>query len=199
MFLLFGLARRIIASAISFVILLGFVGVGYVVYYSKADQRETTDVIVVLGASQFDGEPSPVFANRLDHALELVMLDVASSVITVGGKQPGDRFTEASAGRQYLIASGLSPDQVFAVPTGSDTLSSLEAVAVQAKKRGFSRVTLVSDPAHMARVRFIAAGLGLEVFSSPTSSGAGTTVDLDYVVREVGGIAHYFLLDRWGI
>lgn len=199
MFLLFKLLRRAVSSMVSLVLLAGLLLVGYVYYNAHQDQRLKTDAIVVLGASQFDGEPSPVFANRLDHALDLILRDVAPVIITVGGKQPGDRFTEASAGRNYLIDSGLLPEQVIAIPTGADTLESMTAVAVLLEKRGWTHITVVSDPSHVARIKIIAGNLDIISESSPTSIGPGSEITPEYVVREVGGILHFLILDRWGI
>lgn len=199
MFFLIRQIRRAIGSLVSLLILAGVILVGYLLYGAHQDQRTHTDAIVVLGASQFDGEPSPVFANRLDHALDLILHDVAPVIITVGGKQPGDRFTEASAGRNYLIDSGLLPDQVIAVPTGGDTLESMTAVQVLLKKRGWDHITVVSDPAHVARIKIIAGNLGIASESSPTKIGPGTEVTTDYVIREVGGILHFLVIDRWSV
>lgn len=199
MFFLFRVIRRAIGSLISLVLLAGLLLVGYVYYTGGQDQRTPTDAIVVLGASQFDGEPSPVFANRLDHSLDLILHDVAPVIITIGGKQPGDRFTEASAGRNYLIDSGLLPDQVIAIPTGGDTLESMTAVQVLLKKRGWDHITVVSDPAHVARIKIIAGNLGITSESSPTEIGPGTEITTDYIIREVGGILHFLVIDRWSV
>ncbi len=199
MFLGFKLVRRIFSAAFSLVLLSIFGLAGFVVYNGKQIDLTPTDAIVVLGASQFDGDPSPVFANRLDRALDVMLLEVAPVVITVGGKQPGDRFTEASAGRQYLIDSGLLPDQVRSIPTGSDTLTSLKAVAVFLNKIDAKKVTVVSDPAHVTRAKFILQSLGFEVTLAPTLNGPGTSFNLDYLVREVAGTLQFFAFEQWGI
>lgn len=199
MFFLLRTVRRAVSSVTSLLLLAALLLVGYVYYTAHQDQRTPTDAIVVLGASQFDGQPSPVFANRLDHALDLILRDVAPVIITVGGKQPGDRFTEASAGRNYLIDSGLLPHQVIAIPTGGDTLESLTAVAVLLKKKEWTHITVVSDPAHIARIKIIAGNLGFASESSPTTVGPGSEITPDYIVREVGGILHFLVLDRWGV
>lgn len=197
MFFIPRLIGRLISSALSFVLLLGLGTTGFVYFNAHQDERTKSDVIVVLGAAQFNGDPSPVFANRLDHALELILLDVAPVIVTVGGKQPGDRYTEASAGRNYLIDSGLSPEQVIAIPTGSDTLESLTAVTVLMRKKKWNSMTLVSDPAHMARTQAIASHFGFAAFTSPTVGGPGSDMDLDYLVRETGGLLHFWILDQW--
>jgi uncharacterized SAM-binding protein YcdF (DUF218 family) len=172
---------------------------GWVHVNGRQIQLEPSDAIVVLGASQFDGDPSPVFANRLDRALEVSLLGVSDQIITVGGKQPGDRFTEASAGRDYLIDSGLKPKKIEAIPTGSDTVSSLQAVAVYLNKISAETVTVVSDPAHVTRSKIILEKLGFEVFLAPTLNGPGSEFKLEYQLREVAGILHFWLIDQWGI
>ena len=190
---------RLVSSLISLILLAVVAAAGYVIYESRQQDDSPTQAIVVLGAAQFDGEPSPVLANRLDHALELATAEVAPLVLTVGGKRPGDRFTEASAGRNYLIDSGLLPDQVIAIPTGSDTFSSLEAVANYALKHDLHSLTIVSDPAHVARVKAIAERLGLYANVSPTASGPGSEVTPDYLVREVGGLLQFWLVRSWSL
>ncbi len=106
MFGMIKLLFKIIRWVITIVFIGAIVFVGYNAYgvwnSSKLDQRDKSDAIIVLGAAQFDGKPSPVFSNRLDHALELYKEDVSPLIITVGGKQQGDRFTEAEAGFNYL-------------------------------------------------------------------------------------------------
>lgn len=199
MFLAFKLIRRLLSSALSFILLLLIMLAGWVHLNGRQIQLEPSDAIVVLGASQFDGDPSPVFANRLDRALEVSLLGVSDRIITVGGKQPGDRFTEASAGRDYLIDSGLKAKKIEAIPTGSDTVSSLQAVAVYLNKISAETVTVVSDPAHVTRSKIILEKLGFEVFLAPTLNGPGSEFKLEYQLREVAGILHFWLIDQWGI
>lgn len=199
MFLVAKLIRRLLSGGISFVLLLLLILAGWVQVNGRQIQLDESDAIVVLGASQFDGDPSPVFANRLDRALEVSLLGVSDRIVTVGGKQPGDRFTEASAGRDYLIDSGLRPKNIEAIPTGSDTISSLQAAAVYLNKISAASVTVVSDPAHVTRSKIILEKLGFEVFLAPTLNGPGVEFQLDYHMREVAGIVHFWLIDQWGI
>src|SRR5699024_11108270 len=94
------------------------------------DDRTPVDAILVLGAAQYNGTPSPVYQARLDHAKELFDAGVARRVVTVGGNQAGDRTTEGAAGKAYLAEQGLPASALTAVPTGDDTLASLRAAAV---------------------------------------------------------------------
>lgn len=163
----------------------------------NVDDRRATDAIVVLGAAQYNGKPSPVLSSRLDHARVLYRQSVAPRIITVGGKQPGDRFTEAGAGLAYLTRRGVPAANISAVTVGNDTKQSLIAVAKMAKREGWNNITLVSDPAHMARVEAIAQRLGFQTHLSPTRKGDGTTLTADYVGRETAGLLAFQVVQQW--
>jgi uncharacterized SAM-binding protein YcdF (DUF218 family) len=161
---------------------------------ARTDARPVSDAVVVLGASQFDGTPSRVFAARLRHAAALYEQGVAPRVITVGGSRPGDRFTEAAAGERFLVAEGVPRERILAVGEGSDTLESLEAYRDVADERGWASAVLVTDPWHALRARTMARDLGLEAESSPTRSGPivisrGTQVR--YIARETAALILY--------
>lgn len=158
-----------------------------------------TDAIVVLGAAQFDGTPSPVLKARLTHALELWQAGVAPAIITVGGRQPSDRYTEAGVGRQWLVEHGVPVTAVFAVQDGNDTVSSLTDAAQLSATQGWSSITLVSDPAHMARSEAIADRLGFETHLNPTRSGDGSELTNSYVARETAGYLAFEVLEQWGM
>ena len=142
-------------------------------HHDGARDADSADAIVVLGAAQYDGVPSPVFRGRLDHALLLWQQGRADTVITVGSKQPGDRTTEAEAGRRYLVEGGIPADAAVALPVGRTTFESLEAAAEYLHEHGGSSAFLVSDPWHNARVNAMASDLGLDGHASATwTSGA---------------------------
>jgi len=142
-------------------------------HHDGARDADSADAIVVLGAAQYDGEPSPVFRGRLDHALLLWEQGRADMVITVGSNQPGDRTTEAEAGRSYLVANGVPSDVTVALPVGRTTFESLEAAADYLRERGGDSAFLVSDPWHNARVTAMADDLGIDGHASATwTSGA---------------------------
>jgi vancomycin permeability regulator SanA len=129
---------------------------------SKQDQRPQSDAIVVLGAAQYDGDPSKVFEARLDHARELYDAGVAPLIVVLGGKQAGDRFTEAQAGAAYLERD-LPADKVTGVKAGATTLDSLQKFTGLAAERGIRKIVIVSDPMHLGRAREMAEDLGFEV------------------------------------
>lgn len=159
------------------------------------DDRTRVEAIVVLGAAQYDGRPSPVYRARLDHAKELFDAGVAGTVVTVGGGQPGDRTTEGAAGRAYLAEKGIAAGNLVAVDTGNDTLASLRATAAVLEKRGWNAVVLVTDPAHAFRAGLIAADVGFVVTVSAVREGPATAPELQlrYYTRETLGSLFYLL------
>lgn len=163
-------------------------------WVARQDDRTASDAIVVLGASQYDGRPSNVFAARLGHAHELFHEDVAPRVITVGGSLPGDRFTEAAAGKQWLVERDVPPGRVVAVEKGSDTLQSLTAVSRVMDRRGWDSVVVVTDPWHSLRARTMAEDLGLEAVTSPARSGPAVrtrATEVRYIARETLAYLYY--------
>jgi len=138
---------------------------------ARIDDDTHADAIVVLGAAQYDGTPSSVFEARLGQAYRLFDKGIAPVVITVGGKRPGDEYTEAAAGKNYLTDQGVPADRVLAVETGSDTLESIDAVATAMRARDMSSVVLVSDPWHSMRTRTMARDAGLRAWTAPTRTG----------------------------
>lgn len=144
------------------------VNVVAVVRAARSDEAGPADAIVVLGAAQYDGRPSPQLAARLDHVVTLWNEGLAERVVVTGGNQPGDRFTEASASRDYLVERGVPDSAILAEDTSHNTYDSLAAVADLLEPLGAERVLLVTDPFHTARAELIAGELGLDARSSPT-------------------------------
>jgi uncharacterized SAM-binding protein YcdF (DUF218 family) len=163
--------RRLAITLIVFLL----VAVGYytVTLYQvhstgQSDQTRSVDAIVVMGAAQYDGRPSPQLAARLDHAAELWARGVAKVMVVTGGKQPGDRFTEAEASANYLVDRGVPATAILQESVGQSSYASLDGVATMLHDRGLFRVLLVSDPFHSLRSRLIAQELGLVAYVSPT-------------------------------
>jgi uncharacterized SAM-binding protein YcdF (DUF218 family) len=184
---------------IFFGLLLGAVVVvtyvaGHIWWVARQDSAPRSDAIVVLGASQFDGRPSQVFAARLDHAIELFRRGVAPRIVTVGGNQPGDRFTEARAAQNYLVANGVDADAVLPVETGQDTLQSMRAVARTFDTRGWHSAVLVTDPWHCLRARTMARDAGIEAETSPERTGPAVDsrgTEARYIARETVAYIYY--------
>lgn len=163
---------------------------------ARVDDRQPVDVVVVLGAAQYNGDPSSIFASRLRHAETLYKEGLAPRIVTAGGRRAGDNYTEAEAGRRYLIERGVPAKAVVAVGEGSDTLGSLHAVATRAAADGWDTAVLVSDPWHSLRVRAMARDSGLDAWTSPTRSGPVVQTretQARYIIRETGALLYYRL------
>ncbi|MGH3827899.1 MAG: YdcF family protein [Pseudonocardiaceae bacterium] len=163
---------------------------------ARVDDRAKADVVVVLGAAQYNGTPSAVLGSRLDHAARLWRDGVAPVIVTVGGRRPGDTYTEAEAGRNYLTRYGIPAAAVVSIGQGRDTLESLRAVARRAATAGWHTAVIVSDPWHSLRARTMADDLGLATWTSPTRSGpivATRTIQARYILRESAALLDYRL------
>ena len=176
----------------------GCINVAQVWWVGKSDQARAVDAIVVLGVAQYDGRPSPQLQARLDHALALWQEGLTPLVITTGGNQLGDRFTEAEASANYLIEGAIEGSLVVAVPaesivqenSGSTTRESLIAVRNIMQDRGLHSVLIVTDPYHSLRSRLIAQDLGLVAYISPTrTSPLRGASAVSRHVREALGVA----------
>jgi len=191
-------AARGVAALVVLVVLMLAVTAGRIWWVARHDDRRTSDAIVVLGAAQFDGRPSSIFTARLDHAAELFETDVAPRVITVGGNQAGDRFTEAAAGKTWLADHGVPADRIVAVETGTDTLGSMRAVAEHMRAEGWQTAVIVTDPWHSLRTRSMARSEGIDAVTSPTRQGPAVRTrgtEVRYIARET--LAYlYFLVFR---
>lgn len=187
-------ARRLVAAVLLSVVAVVAGTAASIWWVARQDDRPTSDVIVVLGASQFDGRPSAVLTARLEHARTLYEEGVAPRVITVGGGAPGDRFTEAQAGERYLTSHGVDRKRILAVGEGRDTLQSLQALSRTMDERGWRSVVLVTDPWHSLRSRRMASDLGLSAVTSPTRSGPSVRsreTELRYIARETAAYLYY--------
>jgi uncharacterized SAM-binding protein YcdF (DUF218 family) len=160
------------------------------------DDVRPTDAIVVLGAAQYNGVPSPIFQARLDHAIGLYEEGIAPILVMTGGKLPGDQTTEADAGRTYAIAHGVPPDAIIVEDEGRTTLESLRTVGGMLRDRDVDTAVFVSDRTHMLRVLRIARDQGIEAFGSPTRTSpidASAWERVRATIHEVGALGLYFL------
>lgn len=178
-----------------FMVLFVYYGVTLIQVMSTAQSRDSSqvDVIIVLGVAQYDGRPSPQLAARLDHVVTLWNDDVAPTIVVTGGKQPGDRFTEAEASQIYLVDRGVPADVVLMEDQGTTTFESLDAVAkilaaADLGHDGRFEVVVVTDPYHAYRSKLTAEEVGLKahVSSTPTSVVTGWTSLRRQVVEAAG-------------
>ena len=156
----------------------------------RSDQARPVDAIVVMGAAQYDGRPSPQLQARLDHALELWNQGLSEVVVVTGGKLPGDRFTEAEASAQYLVDRGVPADAILQERASHNSYDSLVGVRDIVRSHGLGSVLLVSDPFHSLRIRLVAEELGLTAYVSPTrTSPVDGGAALLRQAKEAAGIA----------
>lgn len=198
MFFAFRWVRRLVWFVVLSVLLV-FGGTATAVWWTaRQDARPDSDIIVVLGAAQFDGRPSSVLKARLQHARVLYEDGVAPRVVTVGGGRQGDRTTEAEAGAAFLRERGV---EVLAVPEGSNTLQSVQAVEQVMGERGWDDAVLVTDPWHALRARTMARDSGIDAQSSPTRAGPSVRTrgtQVRYIARETLAFLYYKALGRSG-
>ena len=165
-----------------------YVGATFVEVWSAShtDGRRPSQAILVLGAAQYNGRPSPVLKARLDHALALYRAGLAPLVIVTGGRQAGDVTTEASASARYLIAQGVPDGAIRREVQGRDTYQSLRASKRFLVAEGVTQVLLVTDGYHAARVRATAREVGLSATTSPVVVGRAP---VDRLLAETGAVA----------
>jgi uncharacterized SAM-binding protein YcdF (DUF218 family) len=196
--------RRVIAIlALGVLVVFGILAVTGVAVWQAAHTDDASrvdhaDVIIVLGAAQYNGRPSPVFEARLQHAQLLFDKGFGEKVLVVGGGQPGDASTEGEAGRTWLVSQGLPAADVFSAPEGGTTYESLHAAATWMRQRHLGTAFLVSDPWHNLRIRRMASDLGIQGFVSAAFHSAARSqwTRFDGYARETFAYIYYRLLHR---
>lgn len=198
--------RQLIASTLVGAFMAWLLCLGAIVYWSRGSAAGPADAIVVLGAAQYGGRPSPVLRARLDHALGLWRADRAPWMVLTGGRRPGDLISEAAAGRRYLVRRGVPNQVIMLEPAGRTSLASMQGASAllialrdsltsappqkgkpaRAPLAERPRVLLVSDPFHMLRLDLLARLHGLQPMLSPTRTSpiSANRAVLEYMVRE---------------
>lgn len=162
------IARRILTVGMVTVFALWLISAVSVLVWSSRDEARPAQAIVVLGAAQYAGKPSPVLRARLDHALDLWNRHLASLLILTGGTGSGDTTSEAAVGRKYAKKHGVPDSAILVENEGRTTSESMRAVAGMLEVRGLQSALLVSDPFHMLRLRILARRFGFTPYTSPT-------------------------------
>lgn len=161
------------------------------------DEARPADAIVVLGAAQYNGTPSPLFEARLVHAVRLYHEGIAPLFVVTGGKGgERDTTTEAEVARDYAIQNGVPAEAILVEDRSRTTIEQLRAVGEMFRERGLVSAVIVSDRTHMLRSMRIAEDQGIEAYGSPTTTSpneASPVERLKDTIHEIGGLGLYFL------
>jgi uncharacterized SAM-binding protein YcdF (DUF218 family) len=199
---MFKLIRRVISLILAVVIIIPTYAL-FVTWNSAKNPGINTsaDAIVVAGAAQLNGAPGDVLLARLEEAKRLFDQEYAPLIITVGAGAPGDRTTEAAAGRYWLIRNGVPKSKVLSIPVGRDTLTQTKSYITEMKKRNLDTVIIATDAYHCNRAITMAKDFDAEVTCSPSQSGPNTLEKsrYRYLIREAGAYLAYITLGRRGI
>lgn len=193
--------RWLTGSGLILLALIAYVGGTFAQVWqaSREDHARRAEAIIVLGAAQYNGRVSPALKDRLDHGLGLYRAQLAPIVVVTGGRQAGDRFTEATAGYNYLRAHGVPDKALRKEVQGRNTYESLASAARFLRKEGVDDVMLVSGPAHSKRLAGIATDVGLHAAISPASGSPSVrTLARETVAVSLGRIVGYRRLERVG-
>ncbi|MGC4191003.1 MAG: YdcF family protein [Thermomicrobiales bacterium] len=183
--------RRIVLAIAVLIPLTILLTMASVYWGAHNDQARKVDAIVILGAAQYNGQPSPVLEARLDHALALWNEGLAPRIVVTGGKMPGDAYTEAETEAAYLIHHGVPESAILYENQGRDTWGSMQGVAAVLKGTGVHSLLIVSDGFHLTRSKLMARHLGFAAYGSPAPDSPirpWSGEEFSYVVRETGGI-----------
>jgi uncharacterized SAM-binding protein YcdF (DUF218 family) len=193
------LGVRLALAGFALLPLLWLASFAAVLAWERNDQARPAGAIVVLGAAQYVGRPSPVLRARLDHAITLWRQNLAPIMIVTGGRGAGDTTSEAAVSQRYAIRRGVPSDAILLETEGRTTSQSMEGVAALMGNRGRNDVLLVSDPFHMLRLTILARRHGLIPFSSPTPTSpiaANRTERWKYALSESVKAPLAFIFER---
>jgi len=138
------------------------------------DEAQPADVILVLGAAEYHGRPSPVLKSRLDHALDLYTRSLAPRIMTTGGAGGDPVFTEGGVGRSYLTARGVPAEAIIVESEGATTVESTAMAGEIMRRMGLTSAIVVSDSYHIFRVKKMLEAAGLRVYGSPRKERGST-------------------------
>jgi len=198
---LFKIIRKLMAFIFLLIIVIPLYTAGNIWYTAHHLKPVKSDVIVVLGAAQFDGRPSDLLLARLQTAKKNFQAGLASTIYTVGAGATGDRSTEAAAGYNWLIQNGVAKKNIQAIPKGRDTLESTKAYVSQMKKARLTSVLIVTDSYHCLRAMTMAKDLSVNATCAPSETGPGALANskFRYLIRETGAYLAYITVGRHGI
>jgi uncharacterized SAM-binding protein YcdF (DUF218 family) len=165
------LLRWLVWLAVAAFFIYAGVTYAHVIRQSRVDDARAADAIVVFGAAQYSGRPSPVFKARLDHGFDLFQRKLARVVITTGGQGGDPKYSEGGVGHDYLHARGIPDTALIAETQSDDTSESVVRVAAIMQRNGMKTCLAVSDPYHLYRIRRMLEREGVTVYTSPRPQG----------------------------
>ncbi len=177
---------KIILAVLLVILVIGWLVLVVLIYRQSAvDEAGSANAIVVLGAAQWGGAPSPIYKARLEQALSLYILYYAPHFILTGGIGEGENISEAAVGRSYLIAKGIPKEVIFIEEAGRTTWQSLNEAKKIIEEKNFKDIILVSDGFHMFRLKKMARDLGIQALVSPVKlNPIGNFTKFRYIFRE---------------
>ena len=193
-----GPGHRALRAIVAVLLLLWLGTIAAIVEWERHDEARPVVAIVVMGAAQYVGHPSPVLRARLDHALGLWHRSLAREVILTGGAGPGDTTSEAAVGRRYMLQRGVPDSAIRLENQGRTTSESLHGVVRLMEHEADKSVILVSDPFHSLRLEIVARRLGLIPYTSPTRTSpiSSSGSRWKYVLAESVKVPLTFLLEH---
>jgi uncharacterized SAM-binding protein YcdF (DUF218 family) len=166
-------AIRILGAVVAIAVVYVGVTFAQVWWASRSDHHDPSSAIVVMGAAQWNGKPSPVLQGRLDHAVELYEEGAAPMIVVTGGKQAGDRVTQGLSGYRYMRDHGVPEAAIKVEVEGTNSYEELSASALILRQAEVGDdVVIVTDPYHALRVEEIADEVGLSAQVSPTDASS---------------------------
>ena len=161
---------------------------------ASRDEARPAAAIVVFGAAQYNGVPSPVFKARLDHTLELEGRGLSPFVMTTGGSGGDPQFTEGGVGRDYLIQQGVAEDSILAETRGETTWASVKSVAELLRQRNARTCIAVSDGFHLHRIKLMFSSLGITAYGSPAPA---SPIEADPFRRTMHSLRETLVTTLW--
>lgn len=170
---------------------LYFFLIAYVIVFSAKNFQGKADAVVVLGAAQWNGKPSPILKERINHALKIMESGKTNYIFFTGGYGRNSKFAESEVSKAYSVKKGISPDSILVENISNSTIENIYYARKQFKKNNINSIILVSDPMHMLRSKIIANYFGIKAFTSPTQTSKFQSVSskIKFAVYE----AYYIL------
>jgi uncharacterized SAM-binding protein YcdF (DUF218 family) len=167
---------------------------GSIISYSQIDGTTQADVAIVLGAGVRNEQPSGIFRERINHAVDLYQRGIVDAIIFTGGAGPGNQLAGSEAARDYAVELGVPLDLAYIETASTDTYENLTGAKSVMEAQGFASALIVSDPLHMYRAMSIANDLGLDAYPSPTPTSRIDSLRaiLNFMTREIVSVTVYF-------